>query len=202
METIIHVNLEMPEPLINHAKSRDELRDFSVSTKSPYGENSMTHVNGLMRGPVELKTNTTIAWQNNPQVRQNCFWYRTITLTLRLKPTIYVAREIPEDTCYYNAIIEHEMKHVEVDRGLVRDYQNILYDTVENFTQKNGRIDHSPFGDEKIAQKQLMDDLSDQVQTIHYHMRQDRIERQAKIDSLTEYNRVADQCELDGMEYQ
>ena len=195
LDTVIHVTLETPEPTINHDKTRDALRDFSVSTKSPYGENNSTHVNGLMRGPVELKTNMTIAWQSDGQHQQNCFWYRTINLTLRLKPTIYVAKEIPEGTCYYNAIIEHEMKHVEVDRGLIRDYQNILYDKVEDFVQQNGTIDHSPVGNEEIAQKKLMKNMENVVRDIHGHMRDERIDRQAKIDTLQEYNRVSEQCE-------
>ena len=193
-DTVIHVALEMPEPAINHIKTRADLRNFSVSTKSPYGGENSTHVNGLMRGPVELKTNLTLAWQSNASVHQNCFWYRTVNLTLSLDPTIFVASEIPNDVCYYNAIIEHEMKHVEVDRGLIRDYQNILYDTVENFVREHGTIDRSPFGDEAVAQKQLMKSMEGIVKEVHHRMREDRIERQAKIDTLQEYNRVSEQC--------
>lgn len=199
IDTIIHVKLVTPEPVIDHSKSRYDLRDFNVSTKSPYGDKNFTHVNGLMQGPVELKTNMTIAWQSNSVQKENCFWYRTVTLTLKLNPTIYVAEEIPKGTCYYNAIIAHEMKHVEVDRGLVRDYQNILYDAIENYVQSAGPIDHSPLGDEKTAQKKLTKDLEKQVQQIHARMRQDRIERQAAIDTLGEYNRVADECDFSDM---
>lgn len=199
IDTIIHVKLVTPEPAIDHTQSRYDLRDFNVSTKSPYGDKNFTHVNGLMRGPVELKTNMTIAWQSDTARQENCFWYRTITLTLKLQPTIFVAKEIPASSCYYNAIIEHEMKHVEVDRGLIRDYQNIIYDTIENYVQQAGPIDHSPMGDEKIAQKKLTKDLEREVQGIHARMRQDRIERQAAIDTLGEYNRVADECDINEM---
>lgn len=199
IDTLIHVKMETPEPIINHTKSRYDLRDFDVSTKSPYGDKNFTHVNGLMRGPVELTTKMTIAWQSDASRQENCFWYRTITLTLKLQPTIYVAKEIPKGTCYFNAIIQHEMKHVEVDRGLIRDYQNIIYDTIENYVHSAGPLDHSPMGDEKAAQKKLTKDLEREVQDIHVRMREDRIERQAAIDTLGEYNRVADECDLDDM---
>lgn len=194
LDTNIHMKLNMPEPKIDHSLSRYDLQDFDVSTKSPYGSNHFTHVNGLMRGPIELKTNITVAWQTEPKKRDNCFWYRAINLTLGLEPVIYVASEIQKDNCYYNAIIEHEMKHVEVDRGLVRDYQNIVYDTIENFVQEHGTLDHIASGQEKNAQKQLAKALEDQIRDIHKRMRVDRMKRQAEIDSLKEYSRVADQC--------
>jgi hypothetical protein len=196
LDTVIHIKLQMPEPKIDHTQSRYDLRDFNVSTKSPYGEGKFTHVNGLMRGPVELSTKMTIAWQTNSQQKESCFWYRTVTLTLKLKPVIYIAKEVVADTCYFDAIIAHEMKHVEVDRGLIRDYQNIIYDSIENFIQENGTIDNVSLGQEKTAQKQLSQQLEEQIRDLHKRMRQERIERQAQVDNLTEYNQVASQCDL------
>lgn len=196
LDTTIHMKLVMPEPEINHSQSRYDLREFNVSTKSPYGANNFTHVNGLMRGPIELKTNITIAWQTLPKTKDNCFWYRRINLILGLKPVIYVASEIPEGSCYYNAIIEHEMKHVEVDRGLLRDYQNIVYDTIDNFVQENGTLDHIMTGREKEAQRELTKALEDEIRKIHKRMRTDRMQRQAEIDTLNEYGRVANQCDV------
>ncbi|HEY1095767.1 MAG TPA: hypothetical protein VGF14_00845 [Alphaproteobacteria bacterium] len=196
LDTNIHVKLDLPEPKIDHSMSRYDLRDFNVSTKSPYGKGNFTHVNGLMQGPVELGTKITIAWQTDSEKKENCFWYRTVNLVLRLQPIIYVASEVPAGKCYYNAIIEHEMKHVEVDRGLVRDYQNIVYDSIENFIQENGTIDHVPTGQEKEAQRELSKALEAQIRQIHLRMREDRISRQAQVDNLKEYDRVANECSI------
>ena len=199
LDTAIHVKLVMPEPKIDHTQSRYDLQDFNVSTKSPYGEGRFTHVNGLMRGPVELSTQMTVAWQTDAIKKENCFWYRAINLKLKLDPTIYVAKEIKADNCYYNAIIEHEMKHVEVDRGIVRDYQNVVYDTIENYVQHNGLIDHVPLGQEKDAQKQLAKELENQIRDLHKRLRNERIQRQAQVDTLSEYNRVASECGVEDM---
>jgi hypothetical protein len=192
----INIKLDMPEPKINHSKSRYDLQDFNVSTKSPYGKGGFTHVNGLMRGPMELSTKLMIAWQNNPDNQENCFWYQSINLTLKLRPVIFVANEIRRDTCYYNAIVEHEMKHVEVDRGLLRDYQNIIYDTIDNYVRQHGMVDNIPTGQEKEAQAQLSQALEDELRKIHARMHEERIQRQAQIDNVKEYDRVSDQCTL------
>jgi hypothetical protein len=192
----INITLDMPEPKINNRKSRYDLRDFNVSTQSPYGKDGFTHVNGLMRGPMELSTKLNIAWQTNPELQENCFWYQSIDLTLRLRPVIYVASEIKRDRCYYNAIIEHEMKHVEVDRGLVRDYQNIIYDTIDNYVRQHGLVDQVPTGQEKEAQTQLAIALETELGKLHNRMHEERIIRQAQIDNVREYERVYEQCDL------
>lgn len=91
---------------ISHEKTAAELtRLFTAARKSP-------------DGPVLGLTKTDITYSLDANVSQRSFLGQScgtpqITVAIAYKtPEIYVAQELPEDSCLYNAVLDHEGLHV------------------------------------------------------------------------------------------
>ena len=190
----IRIDVRAEDPVIDHNLARENLKLFNIATKSPYGSNQNVHVNGLMRGAIELETQISIAWQRNSAGEENCFWYDHIAVNLKLKPTIYIAREIPENSCLYREVLRHEYKHYDVDYATSKDYQVVFQEELERFIRQIGVI--GPFTSQHGDQpkKILAQRLEILLSNINERMKHDRLRRQADVDTLQEYNRVAASC--------
>ncbi len=188
------VDLAAQNVTINHVMSRDKLRHFNVDTKSPYTNERNIHVNGLMRGTIDLKTNIAIAWQRDRDEGFNCLWYQKIDVTMALDPIIYIAREIPQGSCLYAEVLKHEMKHLEADLKVMSDYQIVLQDRIDWFL-KHAQVEGPHHADVLTKARKNMGAKFDQlIKEVHDQLQADRIQRQSAIDTLGEYERVAKTC--------
>ena len=107
--------------------SQRQLGNKNIDTVSPYGHQAATVVGGLMSGEIEVSSQIELSWITHRELQQNCFWYNNIDIQIKIDPKIYIAREHKKGTCEHNAVHNHELKHVNVDRRLVSKYQNIIY---------------------------------------------------------------------------
>jgi hypothetical protein len=192
--TSIRVDVNIDSPDVNHSTSRASLKQFEIATVSPYGNGTNVHVNGLMRGAITLDTQFSLAWQKNTDESVNCSWYDHVNLTLKLKPVIYVASEIPNDSCMYREVLNHEYKHYQTDYNISKDYQVIFQDELQNFLQQADVI--GPYGkdDQEKVKIELTKRLDKVISAVNDRMKVERIKRQSMIDSREEYERVAHAC--------
>ncbi len=49
---------------------------------------------------------------------------------------VFIDKKIPKDSCIYNAIYNHELKHIKSDLSLIEDYKNEYYQIVKNLIYK------------------------------------------------------------------
>ena len=190
----IHIEVEADQPNIDHQRSRIELKQFNIATVSPYGTEQNVHVNGLMRGAITIETQMAIAWQRSATGGDNCFWYDHIRVNLKLRPVIYIAREIVKDTCLYKEVLRHEYKHYDVDYTTAKDYQIILQNELESFIRQTGVI--GPYSQTmgEQAKNELARRLEMKIQSINDRLKFERVKRQSIIDTRQEYERVARAC--------
>lgn len=181
---------------INHVMSRAKLKSFNVDSKSPFKEENqnLIHVNGLMRGTIDLKTNIAIAWQRTMEDDMNCLWYQNVEVTMSLDPIIYIAREIPQGSCLYGEVLKHEMRHLETDMEVMEDYRMILQDRIDWFL-KQAEVE-GPYRVNVVpqARKNMSHEFDQLIKEVHTQLQAERIRRQSAIDTLEEYNRVARIC--------
>lgn len=184
---------------INHVMSRAKLKSFNVDSKSPFKEENpnLIHVNGLMRGTIDLKTNIAIAWQRTMEDDMNCLWYQNVEVTMSLDPIIYIAREIPQGSCLYGEVLKHEMRHLETDMEVMEDYRMILQDRIDWFL-KQAEVE-GPYRVNVVpqARKNMSYEFDQLIKEVHNQLQGERIRRQSAIDTLEEYNRVAKICPND-----
>ena len=191
---VVVVDLQVTQPGVEHGRLRRELKQFDISTVSPYGVGQQVHVNGLMRGAISLATQSAIAWQRSAFGDQNCFWFDHITVALKLSPTIYVAHEIPEQSCLYNEVLMHEQRHFNTDAQIARDLQYTLKSEIDAMLARTGVL--GPFSSQMqdSTRNEMMQRLSQVINGVNDRMKAERTRRQALIDTMQEYERVARAC--------
>lgn len=190
------VKVRMTEGKINidHNHSHEELAGFDSQTISPYEAHVRTRVAGLARGGIQLKSNIRVAWQTFPSHRRVCLWYDTIEWRLHFTPTIFMDKSIKRGSCEYDAVLEHELKHVDVDRKLIRKYRPKFEREIRKFVRKFGVAGPYPIENTEKMKDYLSDVLAQHLSKLEAEMTAERMQRQQAIDTLEEYRRVQNQC--------
>jgi hypothetical protein len=95
----------------------------------------------------------------------------------------------------YKAIMEHEKKHIQVDRMIVNKYTNIIIQGLDKALKKIGYT-HGPFRKAQLKEKQEMIQQYSQdiVRNYSEQMSKERRKLQQDVDNLQEYERVQAQC--------
>ncbi len=122
----IHVAASDTTVRYDHTKTQKELDKMGTDTVSPYGANAQTHVGGLMAGEVSISQNIRIMQESWPHLNAGCLYVDSLKVDIHIKPVIYIARDYPKGGCMYQAIMQHEKKHIEVDRMIVNKYTKII----------------------------------------------------------------------------
>jgi hypothetical protein len=178
----------------NHTKSMNQLSNQPIDTKSPYAAHVVTKVGGLMKGGLEVTTNYKISRARYSGIKQNCMWMSEIDIRLEISPTIYIARDYPKRSCMYNAVLEHEMKHIQVDRDIADKYQHMLRDMAGRIAQKVGVVGPKSDRESRLTEKKIKDYFSKNMNIVLEKMYDERGKRQQAVDNLEEYERVRKQC--------
>lgn len=178
----------------DHTLSQSDLTKKEIDTENPYG-GRRTHVGGLMSGEIRVEHKVGFVQEVYEQIRQVCVHFDAITVNMEINPTIYIAREYQAGSCRYNAIYEHEEKHVEADRLVVNKYARRIGEALSFAINKYGST-YGPFPAHQVgdAQKRLQAYIDGIVKAEVDAMNAERQAVQQAIDSLEEYERVRRMC--------
>lgn len=174
--------------------SEKDLNKFSISTISPYGDNVITDVGGLMKGGIETTQQMSFGTMTNPNINQMCIWHDTIEVILHIRPTIFVANDFPKGTCMHNSILDHEHKHVIVDREIVNKYAGLIGQAIRNDVAKYSVFGPFPSSQSQTMISQVKTRMQNILKTYTTQMSAERKKRQQAVDSLAEYQRVNKSC--------
>lgn len=179
----------------DHSKTQQQMDSFEVDTVSPYAAGTQTHVGGLMSGEVSVSQSMQFVKETYPALNMGCLLVNKLSVKVHIKPIIYIAREYPKTGCMYAAVMEHEKKHIAVDRAIINKYSNMIGKGVTEALNRIG-YSHGPY---KINQLNVQQNiLNEKVNTIIKKygdaMTVERQKLQQQVDSLAEYERVNNQC--------
>lgn len=179
----------------DHTKTQEELDNFEIDTVSPYAKSVRTHVGGLMSGEVSVAQNLRIMQETFPSLNAGCLYLDKLTVKIHINPTIYIARNYPKNGCMYAAVMEHEKKHIKVDRMIVNKYTRIIIQGLDTAFKKIGYT-QGPFttGELGPAQEQTQKFIQSLLKQYSDQMSDERQVLQQKVDSLQEYERVQALC--------
>lgn len=191
----IHVAASDTNVRYDHTKTQAQLDNFGTDTVSPYAQNVQTHVGGLMAGEVSISQNIRIMQETYPTLNAGCLYIDSVKVDIHIKPVIYIARDYPKNGCMYKAIMEHEKKHIQVDRMIVNKYTKIIINGLDKALKKVGYA-HGPFRPVQMKQKQemLQQYSQDIVRQYSEQMGAERRKLQQDVDNLKEYERVQAKC--------
>lgn len=175
-------------------KSQAQMNRMQNDTTSPYGRDVETHVGGLMRGGVSIKSQVQVSTLTYPRSRQVCQWIDNVEVNVTIDPKIYIAREHKRGTCRHNAIMEHEMKHIQVDRDIVKRAVPMIRQRLEKAVRDVGIVGPKDARDQNKYQRKINQYIADEIADINEIINIERRKRQQAVDTLEEYERVANMC--------
>ncbi len=126
----------------------------------------------------------------------NCVRYDSVQVTLTLMPTIYIASDYDEKSCWYKETYEHEMSHADMDRVVMEKYKARLQDGLAlAFSGPQDGV-QGPVAAKKV--KDLKRAMGEQVVnmtgSLLADMARERMAGQQGVDSIKSYAYIMNQC--------
>lgn len=181
--------------VINEKLSVKELSKKDSDTISPYAPGTVTITEGLTDGVIRMSAQTMFQIESYPKLNSVCLYVDKVNVKFEVEPSVYIASDYKKGSCQYKAVMEHEQKHVKVDRVVVNKYSNIISRAVDN-TMKHVGYAQGPYDlDQLPALKNQIGGIINSVVGQYYeNMNLERRAMQQGVDSLEEYTRVDKLC--------
>jgi hypothetical protein len=104
---------------------------------------------------------------------------------------VYIASEIPQDSCGFNQVMQHEQKHIDVNKQILAEYAPRIQSELKEYLRMNGVFKQVK---EDYALAILHDRLQQLLNGIITDMTEENHRRQQAIDTRAEYVRVSSAC--------
>lgn len=175
--------------------SAEELGRFKTDTISPYAPGVDTSTGGLRHDRPEVRTEVRWGVMNYEDLKISCLWYENINVTIDLSPKIYVASDNSNSPACRDAIINHELKHVSVDREIINSYAQSIGVAVKQAVDGIGAMGPYNYHELEEVRNRLIGHIEAAVESRKFLLYQEMSRRQAAVDSLEEYEYVSKICE-------
>lgn len=121
-----------------------------------------------------------------------CGAAKTLNVTFGFQERIvFIARELPQGSCIHGEVLAHEMKHIVVDEQLLREFGPTIRRRLESALSQARPV-------RARSQEQALNAIRRPIEATMRQMMQEfgreRERRQAKVDTVAEYERVSRSC--------
>lgn len=175
----------------DYSKSFVDLSRMRISSENPYGSKAITHTFGIANGQFNIEHQAQFQVLTNPNTGETCMWYDFVEVNLKMHPTIFIAKEYKKGGCHFKEVMAHERQHIAVDKQITNEYSQILARALMNEVSKTPLYGPFPSSQKAATQKKMEKRLQDIVSKHNDAMMADRSQRQAKIDSKTNYDAIS-----------
>ncbi len=166
------------------------IRSDSVN---PFAASIDTTTGGLRHERPEIRIEVRLGGLHYPARDLTCIWYEQVDVTITLNPQIYIASDFTGRACR-EAILEHEMKHVRVDRTIMNEYAGRLGREIEKTVNQTGALGPYTPSQAEIMQKRMTESVQAAMLSLESGLQQEMRDRQAEVDTKEEYLRVSNIC--------
>jgi hypothetical protein len=191
---VVKVHYETSPVRYDYSKSVEELSAIKSDTADPYGPGAHTYTEGLRADRPTIETRSSEKMITYPLQGLFCIGYDTIDVTVRLKPTIYIANRWRPGRCR-DAILAHEERHVKVDHEVMDDFVPRVRAMIHSAVKKVGTMGPLHLEEEDTAEnfmtRNIQVAVDEEIKVLHAKI----TERQSHVDTLAEYQRVSRICE-------
>ncbi len=191
----ITVRAEGLDLVIDNTKSVQELNAMTPDRRnSPYGPNIEANVHGKAQSGIMIESKYRFLTKTYNQ-KNTCLILNRLEVVFKLDPKIYIARGYKPGSCYYDAIMAHEMKHFRTDRDLVNKYTGIIVKAMNNTFKQIGFI-QGPYHETQIpvVQQQTRGMIKSIIAQYADNLSAEHDILQSQIDTLEEYRSVDAKC--------
>lgn len=183
----VDIRLEFTKPKLDISRRlRALIDDPSLShTRSP----AFPYTLGVTQMSMSGGLNVNI--EGNPRSDgMFCWSVKTLEITVKAASTVYIAAEIPRESCLWREVQEHEAKHIAVNRQHFQQFAALIRPQALDATR---RTMVAAGGAEAKAFFQAA--LDNVVQDAQARFEAAVLDQHREIDTTEEYNRVSKACD-------
>lgn len=148
---------------------------------------------GLTAASLKIDTQYDIRISSSPDDPLICAQIAAMNLNFGFDDTtVYIAKEIPHDSCSYTTVLDHELKHVRTDDTLINVTIPVLPGYLRKALDQIGVIRASS---PETAERQLKTMINEYMRTLGANLSEVRKNQQALIDTEAEYDRISSSCD-------
>jgi hypothetical protein len=152
------------------------------------------HTAGLTQSNIKIVPDITSRFFALSDNSEACLYVDKISLQVMLAPTVWVANEFPLGTCMYQAVHDHEMRHVNADRIVTNQHLARIRAALTEVAMGRGFFGPLPPDQLKAATTAFMDQLEAVLQRETQAFYDDEMKAQQAIDTMQEYQRLSHLC--------
>ena len=105
--------------------------------------------------------------------------------------TVYVAQEIPQNSCGFQEVAAHEQKHIAVNRAILNEFAPVIQTKIQAYLKTNGVFrEENPDYALSLVREKLKTILTETASA----MVAENQRRQQGVDSPAEYARISASC--------
>lgn len=191
--TVLPVNLTLTpvfdRPDYNYTTNIATIQQLAIDTKTSITE-SLTL--GLTRYKPFLQFSVPIKGWTDTSTGVSCMHLEDANVEFGYhEVTVYIANEIPYQSCGFNEIYQHEQKHISVNWQVLQDYTPLIQKTLQDYLNKFGVICTS---NPHQTQEQLNETFHTMLSKWNDQINAENHRRQQLVDSPEEYSRITNSC--------
>jgi hypothetical protein len=181
------------DPTFSYSASSADLSHKGTDAYVPPGASPSWHKGGL------TQSSTTFEQKVNSMIERypdglTCIYIDKIQLQVTSEPTVWVANDFPPGTCMYNAVKEHEMKHVHAEQTVLATHIGRMKAALEEVGRNRTVFGPSTENDVDARYNQFLEQINATVQNEFDVFKLDEARAQQAIDTIQEYRRISNLC--------
>ena len=189
---VIVINQLSVNPQLNDTFDLEGLRQFALDSQKDFSSTRHETPVGLTAASLKLDTHFEINVRVSPDDPLVCAQIKSFQMDYGFDDTmIYLARELPNGSCSYHTVLEHEQRHVAADENLVRSTTPFLKEQLRGALARIGVIRASS---PQVAETQIHDMISGYMKELGKNLSVVRQKHQSFIDTPQEYDRLSHSC--------
>ena len=193
--TEINIIPETNEVAYDYARSLSDIQETKIDTVDPYGIHSNSITQGFMEGQISMKREVEMDYAAVKGGREVCLWYKKIDVNLHIDPKIVIAKEVRRSRCMRDAVLEHEHKHVDVDRAVVnQSAQELGKELYDQLSAEGFVVGPVPAAQAQARAERMVARVMQITEDNYKRLAERRARLQQEVDSLEEYERVKAEC--------
>lgn len=191
---VVSLSFTQKPAVFDNSQSVQQLSQVKVDTVVAHKANEVFTTGGITSGKLKAGFRVNFKKMINPETGAGCVWADSVDVSVDYDPTVFIARDYPVGSCRYNAIADHERRHVSTDIITIQEYNEPLRANIQREAATLGSVYADNETQMKVVQTKMTDKIQDVLSSVMIVAETVRAQRQQQIDTRQEYLRLSKLC--------
>lgn len=168
------------------SQSIEGLSRQSVDTRAVFPKGMDSHIGGVMSGKIIMNHHIGFDVLQDKSGRDQCVTISRIKIDMIIAPTIFIANNYQNQSCWFREIFSHETKHIDVDRAILKKYGLQLKDVLNMLLSYSSdyAVPIPTPSRVEVVRNNMRQGLVNALEVMFNKMMQDRRQQQKNIDTV------------------